>query len=155
MVLVYDKVWWDNSFGSTYHTILPPSDGSPLLSGTLPQALAFQTSPGTTSTLCLFTGGSLADKLESMTETEIVAWAHQLLTSSLVPLTSAPSKPESYHVTRWRSDPFCRGTYSYIPPDPSSPLDFVELSRPIWNERLGFAGEHTEPDLFVSFDLIM
>ena len=51
-----------------------------------------------------------------------------------------PPAPRSTHVTRWRSDPFSRGSYSYIPVG-AQPNDMRELGRPIG--RIGFAGEAT------------
>lgn len=68
-----------------------------------------------------------------------------------------PPAPEACVVTRWNLDPFSRGSYSFIPVaqagdalGPATPLDFIELSKPLWDGRLGFAGEHTDMDHFAS-----
>lgn len=64
--------------------------------------------------------------------------------------------PIAIYVTHWERDPFSLGSYTYIPRKngrnglhPSS-LDIAELSRPIWNEHLGFAGEATVMNHYVS-----
>lgn len=65
--------------------------------------------------------------------------------------------PSFYKVTRWGSDPFARGSYSFVPPG-SSVQDFLTLKSPIHangdtilsgskhTARLFFAGEHTDTD---------
>lgn len=89
--------------------------------------------------------------------------------------SAPPPPPTRVIVTRWRGDPYSQGSYAYFPvrggvskevsvdggasshhhPAASfsdlggSPLDCVELARPLWN-RFFFAGEHTEPDHFAS-----
>lgn len=49
---------------------------------------------------------------------------------------------------RWSADPFSLGatTTPSLVGEGRSPLDFVELAKPVWGGRLGFAGEHTEVD---------
>ncbi|MGI0022745.1 MAG: FAD-dependent oxidoreductase, partial [Nitrososphaeraceae archaeon] len=54
-------------------------------------------------------------------------------------------------VTRWASDPYTRGSYSY-PAVNSTPNDYKNIAEPVWlellhiNPRLFFAGEATEHD---------
>jgi len=67
---------------------------------------------------------------------------------------SVPKKPMCYKITRWGSDSFSRGSYSFLPPG-SSPHDYSMLSEPsngngdlhnLEHEetmRLFWAGEHT------------
>lgn len=54
----------------------------------------------------------------------------------------SPSVPEPREVivTRWKSDPFTRGTYSYVGPR-TKPQDYDVMARPVGN--LHFAGEAT------------
>ncbi len=52
--------------------------------------------------------------------------------------------PDSWKITRWFSDPFSRGSYSYGSPGSSGAHRRI-LSEPCQN-RLFFAGEATEPD---------
>lgn len=43
-------------------------------------------------------------------------------------------EPTEVLVTRWKRDPFACGSYAYFPPaDTTSPLDMVELSRPLFD----------------------
>lgn len=59
--------------------------------------------------------------------------------------TSIP-QPEAYQITRWASDPFARGSYSYQAVG-STPQMRSTLAAPLYNQ-LFFAGEATEPDYF-------
>ena len=52
--------------------------------------------------------------------------------------------PLAYKVTRWRADPFARGSYSYLAKG-SKPKDRDELAKPVMG-RLFFAGEATDRD---------
>lgn len=52
----------------------------------------------------------------------------------------APPKPTEAIITRWRSDPFARGTYSYLGPD-ARPGDYESMAKEVGN--LYFAGEAT------------
>lgn len=54
-------------------------------------------------------------------------------------LPATPSLTEAI-ITRWRSDPFARGTYSYLGPD-AQPGDYEAMARGVGN--LHFAGEAT------------
>ncbi|RJQ23090.1 FAD-dependent oxidoreductase [Candidatus Parcubacteria bacterium] len=55
--------------------------------------------------------------------------------------------PEKKLVTRWVSDPYSRGSYSYPAVD-STPKDYENLAKsvPWYSARLFFAGEATDPD---------
>src|SRR5688500_16169085 len=52
--------------------------------------------------------------------------------------------PDGFVVTRWRADPFARGSYSYLAVG-SSPADRRALATPV-GDRLFFAGEATSVD---------
>ena len=54
--------------------------------------------------------------------------------------------PKHVFYSRWAKQPFTGGatTSPVSTASGTSPLDFEALSRPLWNGRLGFAGEHTE-----------
>jgi hypothetical protein len=45
-------------------------------------------------------------------------------------------------VTKWWTDPFSRGSYSYLPVD-STPEDYSTMSEPICDDHVQWAGEHT------------
>ncbi len=49
--------------------------------------------------------------------------------------------PDAWLITRWRNDPFARGSYSYVPVG-ATPEDFDALAAPV-ADRLFFAGEAT------------
>ena len=50
-------------------------------------------------------------------------------------------EPTAFRVTRWASDPWTRGSYSYVPVAASGE-DYDRLAEPV-AERLFFAGEAT------------
>jgi len=45
-------------------------------------------------------------------------------------------------VTKWWTDPFSRGSYSYLPVG-STPEDYSTMSEPIFDNHVLFAGEHS------------
>ncbi|KIO21448.1 hypothetical protein M407DRAFT_245471 [Tulasnella calospora MUT 4182] len=122
--------------------------------------------------LQLFMGGGVGDQMEKYTNEEISNWAQDGLARYFRqdPDIHVPA-PKEIIITRWRGDPFARGSYTYIPPadvddelegvveegqlagqvskEGGSPLDLMELSHPLWN-RLFFAGEHTSTDHYAS-----
>ncbi|KAF8517233.1 hypothetical protein JB92DRAFT_3082625 [Gautieria morchelliformis] len=62
--------------------------------------------------------------------------------------TVSPPKPVTGVKTNWMDDPLARGatSTSSVIGEGRSPLDFTELGKPLWDGRLGFAGEHTDAD---------
>ncbi|PWN20107.1 amine oxidase [Microstroma glucosiphilum] len=119
-------------------------------------------------TILFFIGPPLAQGIESLEDGVIEEVVHKRLVSCLAPKgeeDKVPS-PSARHITRWLSDPHSRGSYSYFPnrisPHSSAegggqesregggPLDMLECARPLWSERLGFCGEHTEENHFAS-----
>jgi len=56
---------------------------------------------------------------------------------------SAGRQPTAYKLTRWRKDPFSRGSYSYLAKG-SKPSQRKDLARPI-DGKITFCGEATEP----------
>lgn len=151
VILVYDQAWWTRD-AQTAHTIIPAS-ASPddtLLPGSKPSAMFFLAHTSKPE-LCLFIGGSRGRVLETLSDDAASRWAHDLAASSLPAAGQRATPPIKTHVTRWAADPFSLGSYAYLPASTgASPLDMIELSRSIWDDRLGFAGEATEHDLFAS-----
>ena len=47
-----------------------------------------------------------------------------------------------YYISRWGSDPYFQGAYAYLPIQ-STLNEYLELSKPICNNRIRFAGEAT------------
>jgi monoamine oxidase len=88
--------------------------------------------------LVAFNVGAFARKLESQTDAEIVEHALSVLRKIF---TERIPHPVGAKVTRWGSDPFALGAYSYIPHgEKSESLDI--LGEPV-GDRLFFAGEAT------------
>ncbi|KZV78914.1 amine oxidase [Exidia glandulosa HHB12029] len=106
--------------------------------------------------LCLDYGPPAARLIEALPADEIKKALHALLVASIGPGEEDVPKPSACIVSSWNNDPFAMGAYSFIPKasgtgeEWATPLDFVELSKPLWEGRLGFAGEHTELDCWAS-----
>lgn len=91
--------------------------------------------------------------MEQLSEAQGAAWIHRILKANFTQRDPSATVPEpvEFILTRWESDPHSYGSYSYFPTDPEcSPLDMIELSRPLYDGRLGFAGEATHCDLYAS-----
>jgi len=90
-------------------------------------------------TLVLVHGGSRArEALDTMSDEALVASAIAVLESVLGGPVPAPLDAV---VTRWRGDPYCRGSYSF-PALGQSLDDFDSLAAPV-GDRVLFAGEAT------------
>lgn len=81
----------------------------------------------------------------------IEAWPdEQIVSSAMQTLHTLYGKdipePLDYQITRWASDPFARGSYSFNPTG-TLPEMRTELARPLDN-KLFFAGEATDSDYF-------
>jgi len=95
-------------------------------------------------TLVLLHGGTRArEQLDARDDAALVADALAVLER----LLGAPiPAPVATHVTRWRSDPWSRGSYSF-PALGQSMEDFDRLAAPV-GERVLFAGEATSRPYF-------
>ncbi|MEM9409729.1 MAG: FAD-dependent oxidoreductase, partial [Planctomycetota bacterium] len=85
-----------------------------------------------------FVAGSYAEKIERLADDEVIEDAMQVLKSMFGKNIPAPLRTK---LTRWRSDPFAGGSYSYLKTD-STNLMRKELAKPI-QQKLYFAGEAT------------
>ena len=85
-----------------------------------------------------FNAGGPARALEALPDRATVAAMVNALRSVF---GDAVPEPTASLVTRWASDPFARGAYSYLPPG-GTPRDRDRLARPV-DGRLFFAGEAT------------
>ena len=106
---------------------------------------------------------SASREVEQFSNECVAELIHQKLLSQL-PLEERtiedPQLPTECLVTRWRSDPYSRGSYSFMKTkaylkfnehgeddhEDSNPLDMIEMSKPLWDGALGFAGEHCAVD---------
>ena len=99
-----------------------PSTGQPLLSG--------------------FNAAKVADQIETLDNRETIASA---MTALRAMFGTAVPDPIGAQITRWRRDPFARGSYSFQAVG-SSNADRQALFGPDWDGRLRFAGEATSSD---------
>lgn len=83
--------------------------------------------------------GDYARALEPLSDEQVVARAQYALRSMFASKTVP--EPTAFRVTRWGSDPWTRGSYSYVPVAASGE-DYETLAEPV-GERLFFAGEAT------------
>ncbi|EWC45180.1 hypothetical protein DRE_06068 [Drechslerella stenobrocha 248] len=84
--------------------------------------------------------GDAAEQVENESDDELVEEATGILKNCFGD-DKVPSEPDQSIVTRWRSDPFACGTYSYIAAG-STGADYDVIAEPIDNQ-IFFAGEHT------------
>lgn len=91
--------------------------------------------------LITYAFGEAAPQSEEMTDNEVVA----LIMTNLRTVfgTDAPV-PESILRSRWKGDPYARGSYSFTPAGGDSAA-YLTLGEPV-ADRLFFAGEHTSFD---------
>ncbi|PLW33311.1 hypothetical protein PCANC_05100 [Puccinia coronata f. sp. avenae] len=110
--------------------------------------------------LVFYFGAEAGEAVEQFSNESVAELIHQKLLSQF-PLEERtmedPELPTECLVTRWRSDPYSRGSYSFMKTkayhkfnehgeddqEESNPLDMIEMSKPLWDGALGFAGEHS------------
>lgn len=101
-----------------------------------------------------FLGPSLGEKWEERSDEEVGEWGHGRVMDGLAKEGERVERPKKVRFTTWRSDEFSTGSYTFIPPATRTtnptPLDILELARPIWDGRLGFAGEHSSVNHYAS-----
>ena len=83
--------------------------------------------------------GNAAEQVETRDERDVVAEVVGVLRR--IYGAERVREPLRAKVTRWRSDPHTRGTYSFIPPGATG-ADIDALAEPV-ADRLFFAGEAT------------
>jgi len=110
--------------------------------GSLPIFHDFTPVVGVPTLVALHGGQGARDTLDRMDDAEIEAAALAVLGEALG--ISVPD-PTEVLVTRWRTDPYSMGSYSYLPVG-SSPDDMDALAAPVG--ALRFAGEATVPDYY-------
>lgn len=90
-----------------------------------------------------FNAADRGREIENLSDQEIVADAMKTLRRAFGP---AVTEPVDWQITRWASDPFSLGSYSFNALG-SKPADRSELARPVGG-RIFFAGEAASPDFF-------
>ncbi|GKT54336.1 flavin containing amine oxidoreductase [Colletotrichum tofieldiae] len=157
LLLQYPTAWWPEADKAGSYTFLPTST-KPVTETSTPAEIfeastlvcanfASPSLPGPSPTLLTYLSETPATALLRFDPKEVAAAYHKFLVSRFKP-SSQPPEPAEASLTNWLTDEFSRGattTPSIISSNGErSPLDFKELSRPVWDGKLGFAGEHTE-----------
>lgn len=133
VVLVWDEAWWTGS------TAFVSAGGD----GRFPEFLDMREVAGANVLVGLY-GGSFARTVQAeWSDEDLVAGAVAALQTAQ---GSAIPAPSASTVTRWTTDPYAGGSYSFLPVGASRD-DLVTLSEPE-GTRLLFAGEATEPDYY-------
>ncbi|CCF46224.1 flavin containing amine oxidoreductase [Colletotrichum higginsianum] len=157
LLLQYSTAWWPEADSAGSYTFLPSSK-KPLTGSSTPAEIfeastlvcanfASPSLPGSSPTLLTYLSETPATALLRFDPNEVAAAYHKFLVSRFKP-SSEPPQPSETSLTNWLTDEFSRGattTPSIVSENGErSPLDFKELGRPVWDGKLGFAGEHTE-----------
>lgn len=90
--------------------------------------------------LMMFNAGSYGARIEAMSDAEVVPQALAALADMYGPVP----RPKDALITRWGSDPWSYGSYSYVPVG-SSFGRHLDLARPV-DGKVFFAGEATHRD---------
>ncbi len=90
--------------------------------------------------LAMLNSATYGTHLESLSDREVVARAVAALTN----MYGDVPPPRDARITRWRSDPWAHGSYSYVPAG-SSFAEHVALGEPV-GDKVFFAGEATNDD---------
>ncbi|MCB9532185.1 MAG: FAD-dependent oxidoreductase [Myxococcales bacterium] len=135
VALRFDDRFWSSSLPAAGVWIHEAASGSDF-----PYGQDFSDAVGAPTLVC-FNGGAASRALQdALSDDELVSRALQSLDATFG--MSVPT-PQATRVTRWRSDPWSRGSYSYIPVGASFD-DICALGAPDWDNHLLFAGEATE-----------
>lgn len=129
--LLFDEVFWDRDIefigrvgaekGQWAETLnLYPHTGQPIL--------------------MMFNAGRYGARLEQYSDRQIVEDAVAVLTDMYGDVPA----PRDARITRWNSDPWTHGAYSFVPAG-SSLEQYAVLGEPV-DDRVFFAGEATHPD---------
>jgi hypothetical protein len=157
LLLQYPTAWWPDAETVGSYTFLPTGptptensslkeifDGSTLMCANF----AAPSLPDPTPTLLTYLSETPATLVLKHDPKDVAQAYHQFLVSRFQP-ASAASSPSASNLTNWLTDEYSYGattTPSVVSEGERSPMDFKQLSRPVWAGRLGFAGEHTEMD---------
>lgn len=155
LLVRYPKAWWPNADKIGGYTFLPTSTSPLSSSSTAREVLDASTlivanfaagtlPPGPRPILLAYLSETPATHLLNFPAEEVGKAFHEFLQARFGETGPEPSDVE---MTSWLKDPLALGattTPSVVSDGERSPMDFMELGRPIWGGKLGFAGEHTE-----------
>ena len=90
--------------------------------------------------LAMLNAGTFGTRLEVLPDREVVVQA----VAALANMYGDVPAPKDARITRWRSDPWAHGSYSYVPIG-SSFAEYAALGEPV-GDKVFFAGEATRDD---------
>jgi len=130
VVLVFPQAFW----GTGVQVNDRISDGS----GAFEEWLSLYPATGL-PILVGWNAATYAAALEQRTDTDIIAEAMNILRRTW---PTAPD-PITYRISRWNSDPFSLGSYSFTTPRMEYKPAHRDVATPLAGGRVQFAGEHT------------
>ncbi|TKY87663.1 hypothetical protein EX895_003244 [Sporisorium graminicola] len=164
VLLHYDQPWWNAKTGT--FLVLPLSAPAPssvkgdtekrlwelyssttLIVSSLAGEGQAEVGKGASNSLLVMVGAEAGQQLEGFERLDAGNALHAYLTARIGGDEAIGKQlPKHVFYSRWAKQPFTGGatTSPVSIASGTSPLDFEALSRPLWNGRLGFAGEHTE-----------
>ena len=146
VILRFEDRFWTDSFECV--ALYEAADGP----RQFPVFHDFSEHAGAPTLIAFHGGGAAREVLDSNPDDGDIV---DLALEALSELVDAPvPAPLEAVVTRWRSDPWTRGSYSFIPVGGSS-RHLCALATPEWNGQLLFAGAATDPDYFGSVHAAM
>ncbi|KAN0060139.1 hypothetical protein ACQY0O_008113 [Thecaphora frezii] len=175
VLLHYDQAWWDKEVGTfmvlpttegsaSSSSLADLFASTTLIVSSLCAPNGFPSrepspsdskgaSTSVSNSLLVMVGADAGKAIEEHDRLEVGRELHAYLARRIEAVgtgaeAAASKGPRHVFYSRWARQPFTRGatTTPVLVGDDNSPLDFVELGRPLWHGRLGFAGEHTDPD---------
>lgn len=135
VIFEWDKAWWN----STNYYMMRVSSQS-----VLPRFLINANKWNDRPVLVFFFLGDDASSVETQSDQRIVEDVHRILTE-MFPNLNVPMPTGSY-ITRWKSDPFSNGSYTYLSLNQTRD-DMIYIGEPVL-DRLLFAGESTSNEFY-------
>jgi len=100
--------------------------------------------------LCCFLGFNFAQKIETMSDDEVISKALKILSSVLGESNVKSNYANQFLITRWRSEKFICGSYSFVDLNART-SDWDEIQKPFGkNQNVILMGEATSPQYFGS-----
>jgi lysine-specific histone demethylase 1 len=136
IVLIFNRCFWPKNM--QWLEYVPPIAEKQLQIPYFQNYTGFYTEP---PVLVAFLAADAAEQFETMSDAALT----ELCLSTLAKKYNATIVRSSFVksiITRWRADPFSRGSYSYLRTGSRGGIDMDHVQRPVL-PHLHFAGEHT------------
>ena len=141
VIFNYSENFWGNAIGVTgYYAGVGIERAYPIF-------IDMSKFAGSPTLVCIYSGHFAQVAQDTLSDSAIVAGAQSAIADIV---GKKPPTPVATRVTRWRSDPYSLGSYSFVSVD-SRQGDSHLLAKPV-GERLLFAGEATSGALGASVD---